>query len=137
MSISVIPLNRAAVALEVGGEMTDISGGVRAARLAVASRSAAYFTLESGWARQFDGGRQAALVLIVIADSDLTSACTALRDWLAAGGARSLAVTQSDLTYSGTFRLRGLTPLVDAQAGDGKPALVQARLVLDGVLAVE
>lgn len=136
MSISIIPLNRAAVTLEVDGAPVDISAGVRAALLAVAAEPAAYYTLESGWARQMDGGRRGALLLTVPVDSDDESAYAHLRDWLLAGGARGLTLTQADVIYSGDFRLRDLSPLADAQAGAGSPALANARLALDGPLSV-
>ena len=132
MSITVIPLNRASVTLEVGGAPVDISAGVRAARLAVAGDPAAYFTLESGWARQMDGGRRAALLLTVVADADANSAYAHLRGWLVAGGARALALTQDGVGFGGQFRLLALMPLAEARAGAGGPALASARLALDG-----
>lgn len=136
MSTSVIALDRAAVALEVGGEMVDISGGVRAARLSVTGRDAAYFTLETGWARQMDGGRRGVLLLAVVMDDGADSAYAHLRGWLLAGGARTVALTQGEIAFNGAFRLVALSPLAEARVGAGGPALAQARLALDGVLTV-
>lgn len=141
MSISIIPLGRASVALEVGGEMVDISAGVRTARLAVSGDSAAYYTLDSAWAQQMDGGRRGALLLAVVADPAAGSAYMHLLDWLASGGRRELVFTQDggdagDVVTSGQFRLLALLPLADARAGAGGPAEASARLVLDGPLSV-
>jgi hypothetical protein len=137
MSISIIPLGRAEVALKVDGAWVDISAGVRVARLAVSGEATAYFTLESAWAQQMEHGRRGALLLTVLADSATDSAYAHLRDWLAAGGSRELRFTQNgSVVTSGTFRLLALLPLVDALAGGGTAAEATARLVLDGVLSV-
>ena len=140
MSVTVIPLNRATVALEVAGELVDISAGVRGAKLALAGQPAAYYTLESAWARQADGGTRGAALLTVAVDSATGSACRHLLDWLLARDARQMVFTQGEgdsaLVYSGQFRLVGQSPLAEARAGDGKPATLRARLALDGPLAL-
>lgn len=139
MSVTVIPLNRASVALEVGGVLVDISGGVQAARLAVSGQAAVYYTLESAWARQADGGTRGAAVLTVAAEGASGTAFQHLLSWLLARDRREVVFTQGDetgLVYSGQFRLLSLSPLADALAGSGTPAYVVARLALDGPLSV-
>jgi len=141
MSVTVIPLNRAAVALEVDGALIDISAGVQAARLAVAGLSAAYYTLESAWARQADGGARGAAVLTVAVDSGAGTAFQHVLAWLLARDTREVVFTQgqgdSALVYSGRFRVVGLSPLAEAVAGSGTPAYAVVRLALDGPLSTE
>lgn len=141
MTVTVIPLHRASVALQADGALVDISAGVRSARLALAGQPAAYHTLESAWARQSDGGVRGAAALTVVVDSTVGTAFQVLLDWLLARDARQVVFTQGDgdaaRVYSGQFRLVGLSPLAEALAGSGAPACAVARLALDGPLSVE